>query len=232
MFKYETKKLNALYLKALFKVIIEVLRPDAIWIGRPDNIDILPTTKVPIIYDCMDDYYSMHNDVDLLNQEEKVINTAKCIFASSASLISKIRERYHTTKSIVLVRNGYDGNIISLDKPHKNTEHFTLCYVGTVSVWFDFDLIDKIAESVPGIRIIVIGPIESAVNEKVDSYKYSNVVFAQILTLIDNMFEFDLDSDIIKEVLNPKITYYKLNNEFRETINDIIEVKKEQKYKK
>ena len=63
-------------------------------------------------------------------------------------------------------------------------------------------------------------------------YKYSNVVFAQILTLIDNMFEFDLDSDIIKEVLNPKITYYKLNNEFRETINDIIEVKKEQKYKK
>ena len=56
-------------------------------------------------------------------------------------------------------------------------------------------------------------------------YKYSNVVFSQILTLIDNMFEFDLDPNIIKEVLNPKITYYKLNNELKETINDVIEVK-------
>ena len=45
-------------------------------------------------------------------------------------------------------------------------------------------------------------------------YKYSNVVFTQILTLIDNMFEFDLDSEIVKEVLNPKISYYRLNDEF------------------
>ena len=63
-------------------------------------------------------------------------------------------------------------------------------------------------------------------------YKYSNVVFSQILTLIDNMFEFDLDSEIVKEVLNPKISYYKLNDEFKQTINDIIEVKKAEKLKK
>lgn len=63
-------------------------------------------------------------------------------------------------------------------------------------------------------------------------YKYSNVVFTQILTLIDNMFEFDLDSEIVKEVLNPKISYYKLNDEFKQTINDIIEVKKAEKLKK
>ncbi len=63
-------------------------------------------------------------------------------------------------------------------------------------------------------------------------YKYSNVVFTQILTLIDNMFEFDLDSEIVKEVLNPKISYYRLNDEFKQTINDIIEVKKAEKLKK
>ena len=60
-------------------------------------------------------------------------------------------------------------------------------------------------------------------------YKYSNVVFSQILTLIDNMFEFDLDPDIIQEVLNPKINAYKLKNEFIEIINDVIEVKKNSK---
>ena len=67
--------------------------------------------------------------------------------------------------------------------------------------------------------------------EKSD-YKYSNVVFSQILTLIDNMFQFDLDCNVIKEVLNPKISVYRLNDEFKQTINDIIEVKKAEKKNK
>ena len=67
--------------------------------------------------------------------------------------------------------------------------------------------------------------------EKSD-YKYSNVVFSQILTLIDNMFQFDLDCNVIKEVLNPKISVYRLNDEFKQTINDIIEVKKAEKMNK
>lgn len=62
-------------------------------------------------------------------------------------------------------------------------------------------------------------------------YKYSNVVFAQILTLIDNMIEFDLNCDTIKEVLGPKVNVYKLNDTFKETINDVIAAKLEQKDK-
>ena len=52
--------------------------------------------------------------------------------------------------------------------------------------------------------------------------KFSNVVFAQILTLIDNMFEFNVDSKVVKEVLEPKINYYKLNDALKHTINDVI----------
>ena len=66
-------------------------------------------------------------------------------------------------------------------------------------------------------------------DKEIQDYKYSNVVFSQILTLIDNMFEFDLETETIKEILNPKISYYKLNNELKETINDVIEAKKNQK---
>ena len=62
-------------------------------------------------------------------------------------------------------------------------------------------------------------------SKETSDYKLSNVVFTQILTLIDNMFEFDVDPNTIKEVLNPKITVYKLNDEFKGTINDIIESK-------
>ena len=66
--------------------------------------------------------------------------------------------------------------------------------------------------------------------EKVD-YKLSNAVFAKILTLIDNMSEFGLDCQTIKDVLNPKINIYKLNDMHKETINDIILSKQEQKLK-
>ena len=66
-------------------------------------------------------------------------------------------------------------------------------------------------------------------DKEITDYKYSNVVFSQILTLIDNMFEFELEPNIIKEILNPKINYYKLNDDLKQIINDIIEVKKNQK---
>ena len=62
-------------------------------------------------------------------------------------------------------------------------------------------------------------------DKQYSDYKYSNIVFSQILTLIDNMFAFDLDLDIINEVLAPKINFYKLNDEFRQTIKDVIEVR-------
>ena len=68
-------------------------------------------------------------------------------------------------------------------------------------------------------------------DKKNSDYKYSNVVFSQILTLIDNMFEFDLDYNTIKDVLNPKISYYKLNDELKRTIEDVIAIKQEQKNK-
>ena len=64
-------------------------------------------------------------------------------------------------------------------------------------------------------------------DKEITDYKYGNIVFTQILTIIETMFEFDLKSDIIKEVLEPKINYYRLNDEFKETINEIIKNKED-----
>ena len=66
-------------------------------------------------------------------------------------------------------------------------------------------------------------------NKKNSDSKYSNIVFTQLLTIIDNMFEFDVDSSIIKEVIEPKISYYKLNKSLKNTINDVILSKGTQK---
>ena len=43
------------------------------------------------------------------------------------------------------------------------------------------------------------------------------------------MIEFDLDCNTIKEILNPKIKVYNLNDIFKDTIKDVIASKMEQK---
>ena len=66
--------------------------------------------------------------------------------------------------------------------------------------------------------------------------KLSNIVFSQLLTLIDNMAEFGCDLNTIKEIIEPKILYYKLNDALKITINDVlnskIESEKEKKMEK
>ena len=62
-------------------------------------------------------------------------------------------------------------------------------------------------------------------DKEMTDYKYANIVFTQILNLIDIMFEFNLGIKTIREVLEPKITVYRLNDEFKATINEVIQGK-------
>ena len=59
--------------------------------------------------------------------------------------------------------------------------------------------------------------------------KLSNIAFSQILTLIDNMYEFNVEPNAIKEILEPKIKYYKLDDALKSTIQDVILSKEQQK---
>ena len=62
-------------------------------------------------------------------------------------------------------------------------------------------------------------------DKEMTDYKYANIVFTQILNIIDIMFEFNLGIKTIREVLEPKITVYRLNDEFKATINEVIQGK-------
>ena len=69
-------------------------------------------------------------------------------------------------------------------------------------------------------------------NKTSSDNKLSNVVFSQLLTIIDNMAEFGLDGEKIKEIIEPKIIYYKLNDALKLTINDVLNSKIEGEKKK
>ena len=62
-------------------------------------------------------------------------------------------------------------------------------------------------------------------NKREAEDKMSNIAFAQILPYADNMIEFGLDKEIIKEVVFPKMNKYKMSNELIESIKAIINSK-------
>ena len=66
-------------------------------------------------------------------------------------------------------------------------------------------------------------------NKVSSDYKLSNVVFSQLLTLIDNMAEFGCDYQTIKSIIEPKVFYYKINDALKKTIDDVLNSKFENK---
>ena len=62
---------------------------------------------------------------------------------------------------------------------------------------------------------------------------YSNIVFAQLFPMTDNMIDFGLDINIVEEIILPFINKYKISQELAVTITAVIDAKKvEQESKK
>ena len=55
---------------------------------------------------------------------------------------------------------------------------------------------------------------------------YSNIVFAQLLPMADNMIDFGVDINFIEEIILPFVKKYKFSQELKEAITSIIEAKK------
>ena len=73
-------------------------------------------------------------------------------------------------------------------------------------------------------------------NENNFKTKNENIIFSQLLSLIDNMFDFELNPNLIKEIIEPKMIFYKIGDHLRDTINEVIvtkiKSKEEEKNKK
>ena len=59
-------------------------------------------------------------------------------------------------------------------------------------------------------------------DEKKLKTKNENIIFSQLLSLIDNMFDFGVEGDLVKNIIEPKITFYQIGGTLKDTINDVI----------
>ena len=65
-------------------------------------------------------------------------------------------------------------------------------------------------------------------NNKENEEKYSNIVFAQLIPITNNMIEFGLDVNIVEEIILPIIKQYKISPEFSEVVMTTINIKKQE----
>lgn len=141
---------------------------DIIWTGYPGWYNLISRYKgKKLVYDKMDEdsqiatnYFLKRN---LKSKEEKLIRSADLIFVSCQKFLNQIKETHLNVK---LLRNGVmvDFADDSDEMSQVVLEHFGLSpkktvfgYVGTISHWFDFDVINIILEADPNNEIILVG---------------------------------------------------------------------------
>ena len=154
---------------ALIHRYIRIISPDVIYTTSPEYAQCIPNWyKGKVIYDCMDDMLAFNTQSHYVErvskQESKMAYRADVILATSERLKSILCERYPEYKDkLILVRNGYDGNICTSQKLESH-QSYTICYFGTISHWFNFDFITRSLNDIPDLQYLLIGPVEGGTN--------------------------------------------------------------------
>lgn len=160
--------LNVLLKKIYYSYIIKINNPDYIYVMSPSAVRFLPQTHTHIIiYDCMDDMVEFTSDVKekkkIFFEEKKLIELSHIVIVSSEHLRKCLIDRYPVMKHklCTVVKNGFNGDILSEVSWNKKNGIFTICYFGTIAEWFNFDFILRSLEAIPDIYYLLIGPLQS-----------------------------------------------------------------------
>jgi len=150
--------LNREYIRIYFKFLIKKYNPDFIWITFPQLYDYIPSNlDCKIIYDCMDlptgfdfpDYFNSK----ILDLEERLVNSASLVLTSSDYLFKRLNSKYQCKDKLFLIRNAFSGEIISDHTEKKPGKPYKIGYVGTISRWIDFQIIEKTLDKIKRYRI-------------------------------------------------------------------------------
>lgn len=168
--------INNVIKKVLLSRILKKHRPDYIYLTHPLQYDYLPKYyRARLVYDCMDDYHGLarerYRKYVLVRNERRISREAEYLIFSSAFLKKQFIRRYGLRKGTKtrVVRNAFDGKIYERDR-HKEGRRkekegkLTLCYVGTISHWFDFSMVQESLRRFPEIEYLFVGLLREHVH--------------------------------------------------------------------
>ena len=167
------KKINTFVYKLYLNYFIK--RSKYIWFCSPTELSAYVLNRCTkdqvVIYDCMDDMLafplSSIEKEQVRERESRLIERANHIFCSANHLRNIIKERYSIVKDITLLNNALtidEEGYASKDDTEKHiteffaSKAFKITYIGTVSEWFDFKLINQVINTVPNTEVHIFGP--------------------------------------------------------------------------
>ena len=171
VFPFESKLkiselINNIIQRILFSITIYFFKPDYIWFCYPRFFYKVPKQNTKVIYDCMDNHYDML-PTDKLKRiislhEKRLVTSADLIFTSSDALKGRILSCFIKKQNtqVQTIHNAFSGEIINIEYAVNSGIRLKIAYIGTVSNWFDNDLIEKSLDNNSEIEYFIIGPAE------------------------------------------------------------------------
>ena len=167
--------LDGALIRAQIAWCVQRFRPDCLWVLHPV---FEPATRglphLRVVYDCMDDHmeFAGQGTPRLLDAERRLAERADLCLFSSHTLASRVAQRA-TYGSSMVVNNGVSERFLETARqpePCKAGEQpapdtFRLGYFGTISSWFDWDLVFQLLDQFPKLVVRLAGPIDGAIPE-------------------------------------------------------------------
>lgn len=162
---------------------------DYIYVGYPLYARYIPEGYPgKIIYDCMDNHEALYPDrkrvAKVIREEQSLITMCDLLVVSSRMLEKKVNAEAGFPKAVI-IRNAVKVSEVCQVKPAEKKSQYRLCYIGTISEWFDYDLLRQSLEKNDRITYRLIGPAAKIIEDR-------NIIYKGIV-------QHEMLSDAIKE---------------------------------
>ena len=124
--------------------------------------------KVPVIYDCMDDYEGFNiTGSHILDLEKDLFKKSDITLVCSELLLKKVKK--NRPRKTILLKNACEYTHFKKAYVKKDTCSAGLCWIrkpvigffGAVGEWIDTKLLIKIATSFPSASVVLIGEVQN-----------------------------------------------------------------------
>jgi glycosyltransferase involved in cell wall biosynthesis len=154
-----------LWLNAIFRVTGFSGRGRVFYVSNIYYAAVLPfLRRTLMLYDCNDDHLAFpHTPPWARGYFLHLARSADLVIAVSTRLAGMLRDS--GAADVHIVGNGVDFDLFraaaasGVPDDIKGLARPIIGYSGAVAQWFDFDLLDRIAESFPKASIVIVGPL-------------------------------------------------------------------------
>ncbi len=191
-------KINKIIYSFFLKKILRSSHYDYVYITHPDMY--CEVIKNKILYDCMDDCaefpMSAHKKNAVLDMESKLLHKSSIVLFSADHLSEVVRNRSRITPLTFKTVNNAINLVktkckVSKRQNMKLDNNLILTYIGTISEWFDFNLLKNVQSKYNDKHIIfnIYGP-------SVKTFNYDFLNFKGLVKH-EKIFEVMAESDVL-----------------------------------